>query len=673
MLRNRQFLFPVYLLLIGLHTTAQQTNSSGMQMVSIPAGSFNMGSDRGGEDADESPVHCVTISHSFLMSATEVTNKQYEAFDPAHKQWRGKNGFSLKDDEAVIFVNYEQAVAFCKWLSAKEGKPYRLPTEAEWEYACRAGTQTDFNTGNELPESYYKQQRTSREPVVVSLQVAQNPANAWGLYDMHGNVEEWCSDWYAPYSDNSDGENRPNPLGGRDGISRVTRGGSHNTPVRYLRSANRQGMLPEDKHWLTGFRVVQADRHIRFPVGGGFPADKWQHVSQQKHSWKKVTKPFFDTPIAFVVPPDSSSGIPFYAHNHCPAITGCPNGDLLAAWFSTNAESGREMTILASRLRAGNSTWDTASLFFRVPDRNVTGTSLLYDQQGTLYHLNGLEAAGDWQNLAMIMRTSNDNGATWTAPVLIAPEHAKKHQVIAGSLITRQGWLVQLCDAEPGPRGGTAMYISKDKGAHWNLTNESAVTPVYKNGNTGGLIAGIHGAVVQRNDGSFMALGRNDDIMVPNSSGDSSGDRMPMSISNNMGKTWKYFPSEFPPVNSGQRIVLRRLNEGALLLISFTHCPGKSKQEGMLFNKPNGGTYKGYGLYAAVSFDEGKTWPIKKLLTDGTTRVLNGGAWTGVFTMDSVHAEPKGYMAATQTPDNVIHVISSNLYYRFNFAWLKQP
>jgi hypothetical protein len=77
-------------------------------------------------------------------------------------------------------------------------------------------------------------------------------------------------------------------------------------------------------------------------------------------------------------------------------------------------------------------------------------------------------------------------------------------------------------------------------------------------------------------------------------------------------------------------------------------------------------------MYAALSFDEGKTWPIKKLLTDQETRHLNGGAWTGLFTMDSTHAEPKGYLAATQTPDNVIHLISSNLHYRFNLAWLQQ-
>jgi sulfatase modifying factor 1 len=665
MLVNRQIFFHVAFLMAAFHGTAQQTNSIGMQMVAVPAGTFNMGSGRGGEDADESPAHKVTISKGFLMSATEITNKQYEAFDPSHKQWRDKNGFSSQDDEAVIFVNYEQAVAFCKWLSRKEGKPYRLPTEAEWEYACRAGTTTDFNTGNELPDSYQKQQRTSRVPVPVSLRVAQTPPNAWGLYDMHGNVEEWCYDWYGPYT----ASNKVDPVGSSGGICRVTRGGSHNTPVRYLRSANRQGMLPTDKHWLTGFRVVMAALPGSLATKPEPPGANSLNVSQQKYSWKKITEPFFDAPIAFVVRPDSSSGVPFFSHNHCPAITWCPNGDLLAAWFTTNAESGREMTILASRLRAGKKVWDTASVFFRVPDRNVTGTSLVYDQYGTLFHLNGLEASGDWQNLAMIMRTSQNNGATWSKPVLIAPDHTKRHQVIAGSIITREGWLVQLCDAEPGPRGGTAVYISKDKGANWYTPNDSATTPVFKASTRGGLIAGIHAAVVQRKDGSFLALGRNDNIM----SKDSSGERMPMSISYDTGKTWQYDASEFPPINSGQRLVLRRLNEGALLLISFTHSPGKSKEEGMLFTKPNGESYKGYGMYAAVSFDEGKTWPIKKLLTDGVTRVLDGGAWTGTFTMDATHAEPKGYLAATQTPDNVIHLISSNLYYRFNLQWLEQP
>jgi hypothetical protein len=262
-------------------------------------------------------------------------------------------------------------------------------------------------------------------------------------------------------------------------------------------------MLPDDKHWLTGFRIVQGAMPRTKPLPAAPTPINRAKVPQTKFAWQKETQPIFDVPTVYVIRPDSSSGTPFFKHNHCPAITWCPNGDLLAAWFSTNSESGREMVILASRLRAGKKTWDTASLFFMVPDRNTTGTSLLYDQKGTLYHINSLEAAGDWKNMAMVMRTSTNSGATWSKPVLIEPEHVKRHQVIAGSQVTREGWLVQLCDAEPGSRGGTAMYISKDKGAHWTTPYNLPATPLYKNGLTGGLIAGIHASAVQLKDGRW--------------------------------------------------------------------------------------------------------------------------------------------------------------------------
>lgn len=646
---------------------AQAVNSVGIPLVPIQAGSFYMGSERDGEDADEQPIHRVKISKAFLIGATEVTNAQYEAFDPSHKALRGKMGFSKADDEAVVFVSYDDAVAFCNWLSTKEGKPYRLPTEAEWEYACRARSLSDYATGGKLPAEYQKSQQTDRNPVVVSLQVGQTPANEFGLYDMHGNVEEWCSDWYGAYKA---GE-QTDPVGRVSGLYRVTRGGSHGTPIRYLRSANRLAMIPSDKSWLVGFRVVQAEAPTTAKLPAEAPTEVMQRVSQQAFTWKPVsaTKPIFLEPIRYVNKPECSSGVPFFTHNHCPAITWCPNGDLLAAWFSTNQESGREMTILASRLRAGQQTWDQPSEFFNVPDRNMTGTSLLHDGKGTIYHLNGVETDGDWQNLAMTVRESHDNGATWTAPHFADPEHTKRNQVIAGLLQTREGWLIQAGDADPGPTGGTAIHISKDKGKTWVNPYTDPQKPDYKNGASGGLIAGIHAGIVQLNDGSLLALGRKDDLPGPDST-----PRMPMSISHDMGKTWTYQASEFPPVWSGQRLVLYRLNEGPLLLISFTHHPDEVnlRKKGMEFTDAAGKRFTGYGMYAALSFDDGKTWPIKKLLTDGTYRYLNGGAWTGAFEMDSTHAEPKGYLAITQTPDNLIHLVSSSQHYRFNLAWLKQ-
>jgi len=237
-----------------------------MRFVRIEAGEFEMGvgktplpleltSHRGTQaegDFDEKPNHIVQITKPFYMGIYEVTNLQYELFDPEHKKLRGKEGLSIENDEAVINVNWYEADAFCRWLSDKEGLPYRLPTEAEWEYACRAGTTTPFYTGDSLPEKFHKNANMTGVPKYVSLQVGKTPPNAWGLYDMHGNVEEWCYDWYGPYVERP----QKDPVGYETGDFKVTRGGSHGTILYYLRSANRMGTVPEDKHWLIGFRVV---------------------------------------------------------------------------------------------------------------------------------------------------------------------------------------------------------------------------------------------------------------------------------------------------------------------------------------------------------------------------------------------------------------------------------
>lgn len=633
-------------------------------MIEIPAGNFYMGTLGEDENYDEAPMHKVHISKPFKMGLTEVTNAQYELFCPEHKSLRGKNGFSSEDDEAVVFVTYQDAVAFCDWLTRKEGKTYRLPTEAEWEYACKAGRYWNFYMDDKLPAAWQKNQVIAATPKPLSLKVAQTPPNEWGLYDMCGNVEEWCLDWYGPYID----KEQTDPVGYSDGIARVTRGGSHNTPVKYLRSANRMAMLPEDKHTMTGFRVVQAEYPQTAPLSQ--PKDEYV-VSQIKWDWDSqcVTEPVFAAPLVYVHEPDVHSGTPFFKHNHQPALTWCDNGDLLAVWFSTNEEKGREMVVLSSRLRAGSREWEKPRMFYQIADRNLTGTALLNDRQGTLYHINGVEAAGHWQNLMMTLRTSTDNGQTWSKPRMIAPEHTRRHQVIAGTSITKEGWFVQACDAGPGGRDGAAVHISKDKGKTWTDPWNGAPLPDFKEGGTGTTIAGIHAGVVQLKDGRLMALGRNNSIR------DKEGRlRMPMSVSDDMGKTWHYSASEFPPIDGGQRLVLMRLNEGPILLISFTEHPYRTPKEerGMMFTEKSGKPFKGYGMYAALSYDEGKTWPVKRLLTDGTYRFLNGGAWTQFFEMDENHAEPRGYLAGTQTPDNMIHLITSRFYYKFNLAWLKE-
>ena len=517
----------------------------------------------------------------FRMSPTEITNAQYEAFDPSHKAYRGYKGFSKADDEAVIMVSWEEADAYCAWLSRKTGRSFRLPTEAEWEYACRAGSSTKYNTGETFPEDQWKVQENTRDKVPVSLQVAQFAPNAWGLYDMHGNVEEWCLDTVAD-------------------DYKAVRGGSHNTPVEFLATDYRSASIPEDRSVLLGFRIVE--------------------VLPRSTAPEQTEAPFFAEPLPYVIPP--VDGSPFYSHNHQPAVTWLPDGRLLAIWFSTDAEAGREMVVLQSTFDGEN--WQPATLFCKVPGRNMTGSALLTLDNGDLLHFQGVGDAGEWKDLALAMRRWNNGN--WSPLQYIEPEHEVRHQVIAGPIVTKDGRILLCCDAGPDGEAGTALHVSKDGGKTWK--------------DTGSIIKGIHAGLVELKDGRLMALGR----------GNAIDGCMPCSISEDGGKTWSYNATQFPPIDSGQRLVLKRLQEGPLMLCSF----GDN------------------GLYVALSYDEGATWPVNQILNDGKTRTLDGGAWTGTFTLDATHAEPKGYLACTQSPDGTIHLLSSRVHYRFNLAWVEE-
>jgi len=647
--------------LLAAQGTAEEksfTNSLGMKMVALQPGSFLMGSEKG--EWDEKPVRRVTIGRPFHMAATEVTNAQYEQFDPEHKALRARQGLSQEDDEAVIFVTWHEAAAFCEWLSDKEGKPYRLPTEAEWEYACRAGTTSAFHTGPTLPEVFGKNQKAEWQAKPVPLSVGRSPANAWGLHDMHGNVEEWCLDWYGPYPD----ADQTDPAGYATGEFRVTRGGSHGTELSFLRSANRMGALPDDRHWLIGFRVVLAEKPATAPLPPPQPARWASDVRQEADNWSggpDSEEPFFQWPVRFVNIPANSDGPLYSRHNHCPDITPCPNGDLLATWYTTNTEPGRELTVAAARLRRGAETWDAPDVFYKAPDRNMHATSIWWDRDGkTLYHFNGISVSHGWGSLALFYRASTDNGVTWSRPRWISREHGLRNMPIAGVIKTRDGKIVVPCDAVTGGDGGTAVHVSSDGGATWTdpgLETEP-LRPKYGPNVTGGTIAGIHAGIVELADGRWMALGR----------GDSIDGRMPKSLSANGGKSWSYQASPFPPISGGQRLVLMRLQEGPLLLVSFTGP--HNDRSGMLFRGAEGRVFRGYGMFAALSDDEGETWPLRKLLTPGEGEFHTAGH-TRQFQSDATHAEPRGYLAATQTPDGVIHLISSGLHYRFNLTWLK--
>lgn len=298
-------------------------NSLGMELVWIPAGEFTMGNLATAEQMqqhfagyearrlqdlqDETPAHRVRITRGFYMERTEVTVGQFRqflaasghvpesvadgtggygynpAYDPAttargdafegrqpRYSWQNP-GFAQTDAHPVVNITWHDAQALARWLSQQEGRSYRLPTEAEWEYACRAGSQTQFHSGD-APASlaavanlfdqdaavnwprWQAQALPYADGFAFTAPVAQFAANALGLHDMHGNAWEWTADWHAddyyahaPVDD---------PQGPAEGEVRVRRGGSWHTWPLYARCSYRNWNAPSTRYTLVGMRLV---------------------------------------------------------------------------------------------------------------------------------------------------------------------------------------------------------------------------------------------------------------------------------------------------------------------------------------------------------------------------------------------------------------------------------
>ncbi len=288
-----------------LGTTVETTNSAGAKMVLIPPGEFLMGSteeqvaaalklvaeskaNQGGKGQNpnlERPEHKVVITSPFLMSATEVTIGQFKKFSATAYITQGEKAaaeakaaqsadsnqppkplqtylnplYAVTDDSPAAAITWNDAVAYCKWLSDQEKATYRLPTEAEWEYSCRAGTTTlySFGDSNSELEKYGWHNKPGGKPRSVGTKLS----NGFGLFDMHGNLQEWCGDFY----DEKWYEKSPlnDPKGPSAGVDRVIRGGHWNTDPAYCRSAYRYHDHPANRNNDHGFRVV---RELDAPV-----------------------------------------------------------------------------------------------------------------------------------------------------------------------------------------------------------------------------------------------------------------------------------------------------------------------------------------------------------------------------------------------------------------------
>jgi formylglycine-generating enzyme required for sulfatase activity len=285
----------------SLNLPQQQTIDLGggvqLELVLIPAGTFIMGDNTG--QADQKPAHKVKVSRPFYLGKHEVTVEQFRRFIVAtgyatdaekgngfqgafgwdretmefkmNEQYSWQNtGFEQLENHPVVNISWNDAIEFCNWLSSKEAATFRLPTEAEWEYACRAGTSTSYMHGDDaegvvkvgnVADADFESQFPELEPAVIASDgyaytspVGSFSPNAFGLYDMHGNVWEWCADWYDPeyYATSASGD----PEGPVTGDERIYRGGGWFNCARGFRSSSRSAGLPDNRHLTLGFRVA---------------------------------------------------------------------------------------------------------------------------------------------------------------------------------------------------------------------------------------------------------------------------------------------------------------------------------------------------------------------------------------------------------------------------------
>ena len=228
-------------------------NSIGMDFVLVPAGSFTMGSTDRGHEGDEQPLHRVTISKPFYLGKYEVTQGQWQAV-------MGKTPSRYKNPKRPVEqVSWDDVQAFIRTLNAKEGGTrYRLPTEAEWEYAARAGSTTAYSFGDDKARLgdyawYMMNSGVGPQDWTITHLVGQKRANAWGLHDMYGNVQEWVQDWYGAYTSAAASD----PTGPLSGSARVLRGGDIGGTEWHCRSAFREAQEPDYRYHTVGFRLLR--------------------------------------------------------------------------------------------------------------------------------------------------------------------------------------------------------------------------------------------------------------------------------------------------------------------------------------------------------------------------------------------------------------------------------
>ncbi|HKO19779.1 MAG TPA: SUMF1/EgtB/PvdO family nonheme iron enzyme, partial [Acidobacteriaceae bacterium] len=577
-------------------------------------------------DFDEVPAHTVRISHDFNISVTEVSPAEFQQFDRSYKPNPAIAAYAAG-------ISWQQAMDYCAWLTRKTGNPWRLPTEAEWEYVARAGGHNIYGD--------------SATPPKVDV------PNAWGVENMMVGRPEWTLDWYAPYQP---GE-QIDPVGGSSGYTRAVRGGGldwrhtaskdhpdFNVPVTapyFVRAANRASMAPAyaSPDGNIGFRVVQA------------PMPTTKPSAPQKFFFESAVKQQPIAPNALAAGPDAAK--PWYhthelfpdlaghsmpavgwklglmpglgVNYHNSAIQQLPNGDFLAAYYNAPVnEDDPDQTILIMRRRAGAEDWDMPEVFPMFADAALAAPVIWNDKAhpGKIWMFFGFPRLVGAPPFAYM--TSTDNGATWSQvmfPYFPKPIGRYVSQPINSVVRAKDGTIYIPTDSTGRDADGngsiSAVWATKDEGKTWY--------------DTGGRTAGRHTTIVVAKNGDLLGYGgKNSEI----------NGHMPMARSTDGGKTWKKSETPFDELMSGERPSIIRLASGRLFFTG-DYNPRHEKH-----------VHKD-GAYVALSHDDGAHWTIKRLPAD-------------VLTV--------GYTTATQDASGVIHIVTSknkpNYEIELNEAWV---
>ncbi|MCE1197528.1 MAG: SUMF1/EgtB/PvdO family nonheme iron enzyme [Marinilabiliales bacterium] len=564
------FIFPLQ---AGENKVIRLSQTEALELVKIRPGTFMMGmrpGDLDGYPNKELPRHPVSLTKSFWMGKFEVTQAQWLAV-MGTSPWSGKQYVRESGKFPAVYISWSEAEQFVRRLSDKTGLPFRLPTEAEWEYACRAGTVTRFYWGDdpnytEIGEHAWWRGNACVKEENYAHEVGHFPPNPWGLFDMSGNASEWCSDWHSFYPDSA----VTNPTGPQKADHRVLRGGSWSSLGGHCRSSRRHHELPEMARGDFGLRVLLDE-----PV--------------------QTDETAFSSMNLFTA---GEEGVNTY---RIPSLLLAPDNTLLAFCEARkqSVSDASPTDLVLRRSTDGGKHWLPTQVLVRGQGNEaLMNPCPVVDRSNHRILLFCMNANKFGPNLnQLLLLTSDDNGQSWTTPM----EIGKASSGWDLSFVSGPGVGIQLKSGRlliPGYMGhpdeeleensrSCAIY-SDDHGKSWKMGH-----PVDQFSD--------ESQAVELKDGSVML----------NMRGNMGMSCRGVAISRNGGESWQ-------PVRWDHT-----LNECPCQasIVRYGTSGGDGKQRILFANPDNSGEKFGIldrtRMTVRMSYDEGKSWPVRKLIHAG--------------------------------------------------------